>query len=380
MNAGQSGPFSYENWKRFNKGLRLRQETEYPLFTDAHIIGEVTDKYGPYQLLNTVAARSNLREFVPAITLRVQQYLNPDNQVDMKNSNTERYHGGTLSDELAALISLCMGVRIKAGGPTRYFTPEGDPKGHPINWFMDQTPYFPKNHDKNLILPKAIGTHNLEKTNLIQHFSEIDSYSDAIALIRAARLYQDAIWIIESNPNLAWLLLVSSIEIAANQWFQLKNNKFTVLKETHPDLIQFLQENSSKKVILKIAEEFAPLLRSGKKFRDFIIHFLPEPPLDRPEEVFQISWKKRDIKKALVKIYNYRSRSLHGGIPFPLPMCMPPLVENAEKPTGLASSAHGGVWLAKDAPMLIHIFEHIVRNSLLGWWESILPSKEGARG
>jgi len=35
-----------------------------------------------------------------------------------------------------------------------------------------------------------------------------------VALTRAARLYQDALWMIESEPSLAWLLLVSAIETA----------------------------------------------------------------------------------------------------------------------------------------------------------------------
>jgi hypothetical protein len=43
----------------------------------------------------------------------------------------------------------------------------------------------------------------------------------------------------------------------------------------------------------------------------------------------------------------------------------------AEIPIGLAASTKGGVWTAKDLPMLIHTFEYIVRGALLNWWRSV---------
>jgi hypothetical protein len=33
-----------------------------------------------------------------------------------------RYQAGTLADEIAALLSLCYGIRLKSGGPTRWFS------------------------------------------------------------------------------------------------------------------------------------------------------------------------------------------------------------------------------------------------------------------
>ena len=40
----------------------------------------------------------------------------------------------------------------------------------------------------------------------------------AIALVRSARLYQDALWLGESEPNLCWLKLVVAVETVANCW------------------------------------------------------------------------------------------------------------------------------------------------------------------
>ena len=72
--------------------------------------------------------------------------------------------------------------------------------------------------------------------------------------------------------------------------------------------------------------------------------------------------------------YLWRLHNVLRGFSFPLPMCEPPMkFENifAEKQFGLATGAKGAVWVAKDTPMLLHLFVYIVRNSLIKWWESL---------
>ncbi len=41
---------------------------------------------------------------------------------------------------------------------------------------------------------------------------------------------------------------------------------------------------------------------------------------------------------------------------------------------GIAAQAKGRTWVRKDTRMLLHVFEYIVRNAPLNWWES-LPAK-----
>ncbi len=80
------------------------------------------------------------------------------------------------------------------------------------------------------------------------------------------------------------------------------------------------------------------------------------------------------MKKSLAKVYGYRSDALHGGIPFPPPMCAVPHQHDglaAETP-GTAYSALGAVWTKKDLPMFLHTFEYIVRGALLKWWQSMI--------
>lgn len=269
-----------------------------------------------------------------------------------------------------------MGIRVKAGGTIRDFPLDGDPKGHPINWELYKNPSFSTPSPLRTVLPSARGEHNLnEQTNLLASLVSM-SASNSIAVTRAARLYQDAIWIIESEPHLSWVLLVSAIEIAAASWYSEEYDELELLREFKPDLVEFLERIGSQEAALKVANEFAQYIGSSKKFRKFIVEFMPDPPTNRPREPFRVSWKNKDMKTAMVRIYDHRSRALHDGIPFPYPMCEPPRM-GEEKPSGLATKAYGGVWVVKDTPMLLHIFEYIVRNSLLKWWESMSLNKGG---
>jgi hypothetical protein len=38
-------------------------------------------------------------------------------------------------------------------------------------------------------------------------------------------------------------------------------------------------------------------------------------------------------------------------------------------PFGLAAGDGSSVWLAKDMPMYLHLFEYVVRGALIRWWQ-----------
>jgi hypothetical protein len=364
------GPFVYENWKMAVAGAPLLTVQEYSLFTDAHIIGEIRDGYGPYQLLNTVPIPPGTQALAPALILRLESYLEY-RPASMEETDTDRYHGGLLSDEIAALVSLCLGIRLKAGGITRYFEPDGDPKGRPTGLGWNQEPVLVKIPGNHPILPYALGSHSLTDTDLLRRLPKLLP-EETMALVRAARLYQDAMWIGESAAELAWIMFVSAIEIAASHWYTSEHNDVEILRDSQPDMVKQLEATGGEEAVLVVANGFAEYLRSAKKFRDFVVEYMPDPPKDRPTHG-QFLWKSRNMKKAMVTIYNWRSRSLHGGIPFPWPMCEPARTRE-EVPLASAMATRGAVWTAKDSPMLLHTFEYIVRKALLKWWESMLPT------
>lgn len=367
------GPPAYENWIAAVKGEPSQGAFEYPLFTDAGITGEITQGYGPYQFHNPVFSFGRPGLVQAAIILRYELHVKFSDPV-MTRTDAERYHGGYLTDEIAALSSLALGIRLKAGGITRRFEPTGDPRGKPTAWESRPRPVVLIG-SYGLILPVAVGSHSLAEMEPITVLPEL-SPSDAIALVRAARLYQDALWIAESEPSLSWVMLVSAVEAAANHWHTAKDLPLERLKASKPELVELLDSTGIEDLSAQVADHIADEVGSTKKFVDFIMTFFPPPPSVRPAEVGQHPWGSQEIQKTMRLIYSYRSKALHGGRPFPAPMCSPPYRHQtweapAEKPIGLAMSTMGGTWLAKDTPMLLHTFEYIVRHALVKWWKSM---------
>jgi hypothetical protein len=364
------GPHSYENWHAALMGGPSPVAYEYPLFTDAHIIGkDVSEGFGPYKLINTIAFDKTQRR--PALVLLVNYHLRFESP-SFDKTDEERYHGGHLPDEVAALASLALGIRLKSGGEMRVFSLD-DPSGRPIAYGLISDPILPQ-VPENPILRSAVGQHDLKDARILTTLPTLKA-EEAVALIRAARLYQEAVWIVEPTPELSWIMLTSAVETAASVWRPSTESPIDRLRVSRPELESLLLTYGDEGLVLQVAEMMAPYMGATKKFIDFILTFLPAPPESRPEWG-QHSWDNASMKKSLRLIYKYRSRALHGGTPFPAPMCMPPMPigDNGalnETPVGLAASMRGGVWTAEDTPMMLHVYEHIVRGALISWWRSM---------
>jgi hypothetical protein len=323
------GPLAHENWLRAKNGCLPNYAFECPLLSDAAIAGQIETGYGPYQFFNTVAPPGSLR---PALVMRAEFHLEWNSEIDWSKTSTERYHGGSLQDELAALLSLSLGVRLKAGGCTRRFLPGGDPRGRPDVGFVEENPVLLKRSTTKPSLPYADHAC-LNDDRLLPALPRLSRVA-ACALVRAARLYQDALWISDSEPQLSWIMLASAIEAAAECWQ---------------------------------AATASGRVGATKKFVAFLVKFRPPPRSPRCDTRAQIDWEDNSLFN---KIYDLRSKALHRGTPFPLPMCGVGMHVGsgayAERPVG-DLSAMGAVWREKDTPMLLHTFEYIVRGCLCNW-------------
>ncbi len=287
------------------------------------------------------------------------------------------YHGGALSDEVAALAALAIGARVEAGPTTRQFS-TGDSRGRPIAYAGHQPPILPRG-DGRVRLPGMQGSRFLGDLQWLGDWVDRDP-RDEIALIRSARLYQEALWICDAEPELAWLLLVSAVETVADRWHSVKVSKVDRLRDAKPRVVQLLEENCPS-ILAGIADELADSVGSTRKFVEFALHFLPPAPTIRPPEGFQIEWEPVAFAKMLRTIYNYRSKALHTGVPFPAPMCEAPINVSpalgiCERPLGLATSTMSAVWLQKDTPMLLHIFAYVTREALKAWWSALKPRSD----
>lgn len=364
-------PLLYDNWLAHQENVNLDALREYPVFSDGNISGGIIDQYGPYEVINTLHDQHMISR--PSLILRIGHFLKWN--YSETETDTSNYHGGYLQDELTALISLCLGIRAKAGSYSRDFGRFPNTPGIPVSWSLDVDPVLP-NLPEILRLPSAVEPTSLDKANIISTFLTIPSEA-AMALIRAARLYQEALWIIEITPELSWIMLTSAIEVVAGYWRAKDKDYVDRLKNsTLQGVVDLLRaEGNSEECINKAAKLMAPYVGNTKRFVDFIIEFLPPPPEVRPEGVFKLQWTEEAFRPALKMIYGFRSQALHAGLPFPAPLLKPGFPRQdkiyPEKPFGGVIGMKGSTWSSGDLPMFIHIFEHIVRGSILNWWSSL---------
>jgi hypothetical protein len=141
------------------------------------------------------------------------------------------------------------------------------------------------------------------------------------------------------------------------------------LDEALPDLTHVLRDAGGDALVGQVAPHLAHLVKSTYRFMEFMVAFDPGPPANRPSfEWARVPW--HELRRRLGLIYGYRSACLHEGVPFPGPLCVPPVgigEELLELPPGLWSAAGSTQWSARDLPMYLWVFEHVVRGALLRW-------------
>ena len=351
---------------------------EFPLYTDAHIVGHLAGQLGPYSFLNSGPLLKGVWQINAAIILRLEVYIRYD-PPDMSKKNDTRYHGGeTIADEIAALASLALGTRIRAGSACREFGLFDDPLGYPREGMSSQTPTIrPRFHQS--MLPLITDRSSMDGLSILQTIPNIAARR-YVNLVRACGAYQEALWVADTDPNLAWMLFVTALETAANDEFSDRTHSpECVLRVAKPEFVQSLEQISTEAVVRLVAEEFSQQLSSTKKFITFGSRFLPKEPDQRPEgEHIRIDWSSASMEKILKKIYHYRSTYLHKGIPFPAPMLDPSEIQFLPPPEvpllGFGTYSRGGIWTHKDLPINLHCFHYLVRGMLLKWWKESLVS------
>jgi hypothetical protein len=373
----KKGPTSQENWKAsLVPGAELLGTYESEVYADVRIVGALEEPaaLGPFSVINLVPTEPSPGLPVPALIFRVRWYL--DDLTDYKTpgkdaTDSSKYHGGTTDDELAALLSLSFGFRLQVGARVRVFDKEGDPLGRPQAERGRPRPSMTRRSEFGFLLRRVLEVPQLVPADHLRRFPDLDA-EDAVAVVLAARLYQSALWIAEADPNSAWIMLVSALEVAAGVWAVEKYDSLGLFKEFEPELAAQLLE-AGQAHLEAVANKYGRLSRAAKKFREFVLAFAPMPPANRPLPAFRVKWDK--LGQICDGIYKWRSETLHAGTPFPLPVCMPPFNcpggGLAEIPMGLASGFQDSWWEHNDSFVMLDTFEYIARTVLLNWWGSL---------
>ena len=367
-----TGPWGWENAHAKLDGEPWASALEIACYTDAlWLDGDVAS--GPYTAMVPLA----LTDYQPerfgeprmGLVIRIDRHLsNSDpgdyideawNQLDIKVA-----HGGDAGEELAALLSLALGIRLRAGGISRVFQPDDpDDRGYP-HQVERPAPYLPQPARRPMLPYTMIRPVTLEAASAFLDIYPRLSPKQALGLVRAARSYQDALWIADSDPRLAWLRLVSAIEAVAQ--LRPEGQAEQTLTAAHPEIAQRLSDADDPELTRLVTKLLVQQGRATAKFLGFLKAYGPRRPDQRPERRYQINWN--ELQDQLRAVYGYRSSDLHSGIPIPWVMCEPPFLSRAGR-------APERVWVPAawqgNVPMHLHMFEFLVRKSLQTWWRSL---------
>jgi hypothetical protein len=213
------GTDAWRNWNAFNEQKPETENADDELYSDRHFVGEPST-HGPYSLAvilrpgwpgTTPAVR-------PAIRLHVGVHANliPDVLIDgeLVPANSDAYHGGTASDEIAALVSLTLGVRLRVAGTSRFSGIHG--QGEHSSIYLEVAPLAnPRRPGREYIAAALNRPADLGQLDRLDSFPGLDEEAQ-VELIRAARAYAAGLWWSNEDQNLAWLQFVTAVEIAAN--------------------------------------------------------------------------------------------------------------------------------------------------------------------
>jgi hypothetical protein len=95
----------------------------------------------------------------------------------------------------------------------------------------------------------------------------------ANVVMKVARMYQQALWLADTHPEMSWLLFVSAVEAAAAYWWMssLRNDEGPWLPE---ELAAILKRHCCHKSIINpISAYMAKYTEATKKFINFTLTF-----------------------------------------------------------------------------------------------------------
>lgn len=312
--------------------------TEYEVIADTSIVGEL--KYGPYKFKTWEVSNKSEGE-KRKLLLQICETKYDDEKSKEEKKEKPYYHGGGIADELVILSSLFLRCRLYLGPITRM-------DDNPIMLNMKKAGWI----DEQLIQ----GGCNLE--NIADLLKLVEGLNPELhqKFILAAKLYHQALLVIEEYPDIAYLNLVSAIEVLSGDT-DIGKIELSEIDEKLAIYVDSIEDNTVKQNIknhIIVRERFI-----RRRFVSFIIQHLDQSfwLRNRPE---QGKIEKEELASLLRRIYDQRSRTLHTGEPFPISVFFSPIPPGAEISKAVRMKAMSKSWEAKDFIPYPHFFERIV--------------------
>jgi hypothetical protein len=318
---------------------------EYEVVTDAAVMGQLSYK-GLYDLMlwdmpNKPPGQTR------KLCLRVREKVSePSNSGSRWDNATKSgyYHGGGIADEILTVASLALRKRFKLRSIVRF----------------DDIPLIVPQKTGWIDKP-LIGEGNLyDIGQLLETMENLDiKYHNRFIL--AARFYYRALLMIEEEPDLAYLSLISAIEVLC----QDTSIPPPPLKEISQPLAQAISRIESDEIRDDIISHIIRRERFiSRKFVQFIMKhitddFWPKSTVNARRGGIMAD----ELPHLLKKIYAQRSRTLHDGEPFPPNIFRPPRGdEDFPLETGILIGTRK--WQEVDFIPYPHFFERLVNHVL----------------
>jgi hypothetical protein len=187
-----------------------------------------------------------------------------------------------------------------------------------------------------------------------------------VEIVYASRLYRTALELIESRADIAYQLLISTVEslaaVALRDFQPTDDEKLETQSALRQRAKEFgLGEEMTNHLALEACKG-QPWLK--RKFKKFLLDFVDPEVLVSQDRVFLVPQhlypKKDDLPKVFGRIYDARSGNLHGALPFPrsVGIGVNPWINARELPVN---------WLAQDEVPPVAWFERAVSLAVRGF-------------
>lgn len=325
---------------------------EYELIVDSNLVGEFS--YGPYEIVRWESGLFNEGDCRKLI-LKTKESMPCYDEAYFDNLSSKKYyHGGGIADEITALASLFLRRRIKLIQSVR------------CNDKPDIFVKKPNNYiDKQLILGSSDITDLSTWFDLLERMDEVHHPK----FMLATRLYHRSVLMIEDDPDLAYLTLISAIETLCVDY---PLEKIPTLKSINSKLDgminSLIEDDDSKTELKKLILKNNRFIK--KRFVAFIMNYISDDFWNyenQPNVGGKI--KTNDLEKHLCTIYDKRSKILHEGEPIIKAIFHPQRDE--EIMTGMAQTYRGKQWKPNDYIPHVHFFERLVNTVLKNYVQEI---------
>jgi len=286
--------------------MSLRPEkniTKILLSTPSYLVGE----YEEEDFLLTIAF-SNERRYDP----RDKEYF----VLTVKTPPPKKSPGAIIpdysptGDVLSIYLSILYGKRFDNHGLIESVGRFRLPNYLHFNNYDPNLPFNNRNPRPNLEIPLSL--HEIKRIAPLLHEGEVDTRFNDF-LISAGRFYVHALQHAETQPEIAFLDLITCGEILSN--FYNYNSYDLLDDEIKEDLIKIEKEISNGR---EIAQHIRNRLKSVKRRFVKTLHYLLNPYFFQQSEA-KLKWNKLDENDISIRIkaaYDLRSRYVHPGVNF----------------------------------------------------------------